>query len=135
MRLTSTCAIYCNIYPKRSKRTCRAFNFISKWSSLITVAFLNDCCIKPRRHVGSVDSIQPLFMSQTLNARRCDLIQCGSRWHNRLGQGKHASIIDLPVIKAYFPCSREINDQGKYSLILDLSSMFIIGLSITKLHC
>ena len=51
--------------------------------------FLNDSSIKPGRHVTAVDSIQPFFMSQTLNVRRCDLIQCGSGSHSRLGQDKY----------------------------------------------
>ena len=51
--------------------------------------FLNDSSIKPGRHVTAVDSIQPFFMSQTLNVRRCDLIQCGSGSHSRLGQNKY----------------------------------------------
>ena len=48
-----------------------------QFNAMCDVAFLllNDYDIKLRRHVSPADSIQPLFMSRTLNVRRCDLIQ------------------------------------------------------------
>ena len=111
MMLSWSCNIYLIYIQCGQCAHVLAFIFILKWSSLINVAFLNDSCIKPRRRVASVDSIQRFFTSQTLNVRRCDLIQCGSGSHSRLGQGKYdliwlrllSSVHGKPVVPSMGP--------------------------------